>query len=66
MNYNAALKKVVDEEPAAQGYSRDELLCRIEVIEQQLKGPMPNVSRILLCGDRSAYRKALAALEAAS
>lgn len=64
MKYAEALKNVVDEEPAAQGYSRGELMRRIEAIGQQLKGPMPNVERILLCGDRTAYQKALAALDA--
>lgn len=66
MNYVEALKKVIDDEPAAAGYSRGELMRRIEMIGQQLKGPIPNVERISLCGHRAAYQKALAVIDAVS
>lgn len=49
-----------------EGYSRNELQRRIEVITQAMKKQMPDLERALLNADRSDLRAALSALDAAS
>lgn len=64
MNYSRALEKIQKEAAPATGMTRAELEAAITSITTQLIGPMSNVERILLCGDRSSLRKALANLDA--
>lgn len=63
MLYAAALKKVIDEAKPATGLTRTELEERIAAVSDELKRPLGDAMRIMLCGDRASFRKALAALD---
>lgn len=63
MQYSVALKKALAEaKPLGEGYSRCELERRIAAISEQLKRPMCDAERIMLCADRESLRKTIEAL----
>lgn len=60
MRYSAALRKaLIEAKPLGGGYSESELRRRIAAISEQLKAPMGDLERILLCADRGSLRKTL-------
>jgi hypothetical protein len=61
-NYAEVLKHLTDEAIPATGLSREQIEANLAALTVKLKGPMDNVSRLLLCEDRASLRKALAAL----
>ena len=63
MRYAAALEKAVNEAPAAVGMTREEIEQRIAAINAELKRPVGDAMRIMLCSDRASLRKALDALK---
>jgi hypothetical protein len=61
--YAKRLKKALDgARLLGEGYSRGELMRRSAAINEQLKCPMSDAERIMLCADRAALRKTLEAL----
>lgn len=63
MNYAKALQKAIDQAPTATGgIKRADIEAQIAAIGDELKRPMGNAARIMLCADRASLRKALAAL----
>lgn len=60
--YAKLLKSVIDGVPPATGMTRSEMEAEIASITEQLKRPIGDAMRIILCGDRAALRKALAAM----
>ena len=63
-DYAKVLKKVLDSASVAQGMSRVELEAEIASITEQLKHPVGDGMRIILCGERASCRQALAVLSA--
>jgi hypothetical protein len=62
MRYLVALKKALDEAKPAKGLTRAELEDGIAKITTDLKSPMGDAERIMLCADRESLRKALKGL----
>jgi hypothetical protein len=59
MRYSVALRKALDKAKPAEGLSRTELEEGIAKITEDLKSPMGDAERIMLCADRESLRKAL-------
>ena len=62
MRYANALARATQEMSPATGLDRAEIERLIAGINDELKRPVGDAERIMLCADRASLRKALAAL----